>query len=179
MSSPNLEQWKHRLDETSFPERSSTNPCRYDLPQTPCASRPFKNFKLSRTFGLFSQPHRAVIGTVDGNAEVDLLLYTRYVEAEKLAKVLLENLGMPDVAYGELKLLKRQFACGRCDQAVMTWESAVCSIPVFWVLSLTNLLLGRASYDGIVPLGGREGAWWETLDALPCGVSAYSRFSHR
>ncbi|KAG8736493.1 hypothetical protein FRC10_009234 [Ceratobasidium sp. 414] len=57
---------------------------------------------------------------------IDLSRFTRYVEAEQVAKALLANLGEPDVAYMELKAIGNGFSCGRCyKRKRMTWEGVI------------------------------------------------------
>lgn len=70
------------------------------------------------------------------DAETDLSVYCRYTEAERIAKALLKDLGIPDVAFAELQMLERRFACGRCDVGVITWQETV---------RLTRITLGLLS----------------------------------
>ncbi|KAG9123855.1 hypothetical protein FRC07_013732 [Ceratobasidium sp. 392] len=50
----------------------------------------------------------------------------RHLEAEKVAKALLRDLGMPDIAYSELCMLGASFACGRCqDCEPKKWNGMV------------------------------------------------------
>ncbi|KAG8735062.1 hypothetical protein FRC10_011019 [Ceratobasidium sp. 414] len=57
---------------------------------------------------------------------VDLSRFTRHTEAEKIVRALLANLGMPDVAYMELKAIGAGFTCGRCyNRRSVTWENIV------------------------------------------------------
>ncbi|KAG9128582.1 hypothetical protein FRC07_000015 [Ceratobasidium sp. 392] len=62
----------------------------------------------------------------DADQEIKLDQYVRDVETEKIAKALLGQLGMPDVAWVELKTMKDRFQCGRClDKRSRTWRSLV------------------------------------------------------
>ncbi|KAG9126048.1 hypothetical protein FRC07_005113 [Ceratobasidium sp. 392] len=50
----------------------------------------------------------------------------RHLEAEKVAKALLRDIGMPDIAYIELCVLGASFACGRCqDCQPKKWSDMV------------------------------------------------------
>ncbi|KAG8775630.1 hypothetical protein FRC12_001359 [Ceratobasidium sp. 428] len=64
--------------------------------------------------------------TRSSDAKVDISRFTRHTEAERIAKVLLADLGMSDVAYMELKAAGPGFKCGRCYfKEWVTWEDIV------------------------------------------------------
>ncbi|KAG8775687.1 hypothetical protein FRC12_001334 [Ceratobasidium sp. 428] len=64
--------------------------------------------------------------TRSSDAKVDISRFTRHTEAERIAKVLLADLGMPDVAYMELKAAGPGFKCGRCYfKEWVIWEDIV------------------------------------------------------
>lgn len=79
-----------------------------------------------------------------------------------MAKVLLKNLGMPDVALEEFQMLEQRFMRGRCDRGVMTWREMVRLAQIaLALLSLTHVIYsalptGRALNCLILALGGTE-----------------------
>jgi hypothetical protein len=77
---------------------------------------------------------------------VELSRFTRNTKAEAIAKPLLKNMGMPDVAYMELKALGAGFTCGRCyTRKRMTWEDIVTSFsPTLTVC----LCIGQVEHYG-------------------------------
>lgn len=52
--------------------------------------------------------------------------YARNTGVERIAKALLQDIGMPDAAYAELNMEENKFACGRCrDLPCGSWEDLV------------------------------------------------------
>ncbi|KAG9092250.1 hypothetical protein FS749_015892 [Ceratobasidium sp. UAMH 11750] len=93
---------RDRLD----PKRSI--PCHYPDFVSPCS-------------GSDRDPYTRFYYSTPG--EIDLNLFSRDTGMEKIVKVLLKDLGMPDVAYLELRLMERSFVCGRCkDGRPRKWD---------------------------------------------------------
>ncbi|KAG8693617.1 hypothetical protein FRC09_010391, partial [Ceratobasidium sp. 395] len=57
------------------------------------------------------------------DCNLDLREYERNVEVEKILKLLLADLGMPDVTRLELQVVQSRFVCSRCiDKIPKTWD---------------------------------------------------------
>ncbi|KAG8784601.1 hypothetical protein FRC12_018512 [Ceratobasidium sp. 428] len=62
----------------------------------------------------------------DTDQETNLDLYTRDIETEVIVKALLQQLGMQDVTWIELNVMKKRFSCGRCSSKIpRTWKLLV------------------------------------------------------
>ncbi|KAG8682348.1 hypothetical protein FRC09_016831 [Ceratobasidium sp. 395] len=58
--------------------------------------------------------------------KLDFSPWVRDTKAQKIAKSLLRDLGMPDIGHIELKLMGSRFVCGRCiDRIPSTWQSMI------------------------------------------------------
>ncbi|KAG8790869.1 hypothetical protein FRC12_010793 [Ceratobasidium sp. 428] len=79
----------------------------------------------------------------DASAHVDYNLdlreYERNVEVEKILKLLLADLGMPDVTRLELQVVQSRFLCGRCiDKIPKTWDQMVSRVEVTEPVTVQN-----------------------------------------
>ncbi|KAG8790870.1 hypothetical protein FRC12_010794 [Ceratobasidium sp. 428] len=78
-----------------------------------------------------SDPYR------DIDQEINLDLYTRDLETEVIVKTLLQQLGMQDVTWVELKVMKNIFLCGRCPS----------KIPRTWRLLIIHYIAALGTWD--------------------------------
>ncbi|KAG9083140.1 hypothetical protein FS749_006267 [Ceratobasidium sp. UAMH 11750] len=75
---------------------------------------------------LLISPEGARMRDVNPGDVTGLSRFTRHTEAEIIVKALLANLGIPDVAYMELKAIGAGFTCGRCyNKRPVTWKNIV------------------------------------------------------
>jgi hypothetical protein len=72
-------------------------------------------------------------------ADMNLARVYRHEEVEKVTRTLLDSLGMPDIAYIELKTLGAVFLCGRCcDNKLKTWDEIVSVLIPVHLHTVTN-----------------------------------------
>ncbi|KAG8704567.1 hypothetical protein FRC09_003449 [Ceratobasidium sp. 395] len=103
----------------------------FKLPTAQCPGYPYTKFGNTSSAPqyypyLFLPPPSLRDPTIIPRHPIDLSMFKRYDEAEKIAKALLADYNRPDVAYIELKQMGARFNCLRCHQRVpWTWGRIV------------------------------------------------------
>ncbi|KAG8712273.1 hypothetical protein FRC09_020038 [Ceratobasidium sp. 395] len=103
----------------------------FKLPTAQCPGYPYAKFGNTSSAPqyypyLFLPPPSLRDPTIIPRHPIDLSMFKRYDEAEKIAKALLADYNRPDVAYIELKQMGARFNCLRCHQRMpWTWGRIV------------------------------------------------------